>query len=184
MSRAVRARPSADERSRARPTAPGPQAVAEVPRSAKADERRLEARRSPRPNRALAMAPAEDPGRQWFPRNWPYMILCMIGAIVSSAVAAQSIPGIFGGALLGLAVAGACCAQPIFDRVRNARIAVRLLAVLAVVILPMFLFGFGMTIWTIRQGLPWDIAVAALLGVGIIAAVYLRRQPGVTFAGQ
>ena len=29
------------------------------------------------------------------------MILCMIGAIVSSAVAAQSMPGIYGGALLG-----------------------------------------------------------------------------------
>jgi diguanylate cyclase (GGDEF)-like protein/PAS domain S-box-containing protein len=184
MSRAARARPSADERSSARPDASALQAVAKLPQPAKADERRQEARRTPRPNRALAMPPAADPGRQWFPRNWPYMILCMIGAIVSSAVAAQSIPGIYSGALLGLAVAGACCAQPIFDRVRQARMSVRLLAVLAVVILPMFVFGLGMTVWTVRQGLPWDIAVAALLGVGIIAAVYLRRQPGVMFAGQ
>jgi diguanylate cyclase (GGDEF)-like protein/PAS domain S-box-containing protein len=130
------------------------------------------------------MPAAQDPRRQWFPRNWPYMILCMIGAIVSSAVAAQRLPGIYGGGLLAFAVAGACCAQPIFDRVRGARIVGRLVAVLAVVILPMFLFGLGMTVWTIRQGLPWDIAVSALLGVGIIAAVYLRRQPGVIFAGQ
>src|SRR6188768_1042596 len=155
MSQAVRASPSADERSRARPDASGAQAAIEAPRLAKADERRQQARRTPRPSRALALPPAEDPGRQWFPRNWPYMILCMIGAIVSSAVAAQSMPGIYGGALLGLAVAGACCAQPIFDRVRGARIPARLLAVLTVVILPMFLFGLGMTVWTVRQGLPW-----------------------------
>ena len=79
---------------------------------------------------------------------------------------------------------GACCAQPIFDHVRERRIVAKLFAVLAVVVLPMFLFGFRMAVWTVHQGLPWDIAVAALLGVGIIAAVYLRRQPGVIFAGQ
>ena len=80
--------------------------------------------------------------------------------------------------------AGACGARPVFDRVRRGRSVVRLAAVLAVVVLPLFLFGLGMTVWTIRQGLPWDIAVAAQMGVGITAAVYLRRQPGANFAGQ
>ena len=128
--------------------------------------------------------PPLGPGRQWFPRHWPYMILCMIGAIVSSAVAAQRVPGPYSGGLLAVAVVGACCARPVFRSRAQRRTATRLFAVLAVVILPMFLFGLGMTVWTVRQGFPWDIAVAALLGVGIIAGFYLRRQPGVTFAGQ
>src|SRR5687768_11131327 len=85
MSRAVRVRTSADARLSARPATLGLEAATEPRHKAKTDDRRQEARRKPRSDRSLAM---QDPGRQWFPRNWPYMILCMVGAIGSSAVAA------------------------------------------------------------------------------------------------
>ncbi|HEU4650530.1 MAG TPA: hypothetical protein VFS49_03860, partial [Croceibacterium sp.] len=182
MSDSAQARTSAGarERVRADTALPGPDAHG----GAKADERRHDSRRSPRPNRSLVMPHAEDAGRGWFPRTWPYMIVCMAGAVVASALAAQAIPGVYGGSLLALAVAGACGAQPVFDRVRRRSTVASVLAALAVVVLPMFLFGLGMTAWTVRQGLPWDIAVAALLAVGTTAAVYLRRNPAVIFAGQ
>src|SRR4051812_26533240 len=115
MSRAVRARTPDDARQRTRIDAPVP-----VPASRdKADERRQESRRKPRPNRSLAMPHGRQSGGHWFPRKWPYMILCMVGAIISSAVTVEALPGLYGGVLLGLAVLGACCAQPIFDHVRE-----------------------------------------------------------------
>jgi hypothetical protein len=181
MSDSGQARSSVDAREPVRADAWGP---AVGPGPVKPGERRHEARREPRANRSLAMPLGSDDGHAWFPRKWPYLIVCMLGAVVSSALAAGAVPGPYSSAMLALALAGVCCAQPIFDRAGRARIAARLAVAAAVVALPMFLFGLGMTVWTVRQGLPWDIAVAAMVGVGITSAVYLRRQPGVIFAGQ
>ncbi|HEY6816590.1 MAG TPA: EAL domain-containing protein [Croceibacterium sp.] len=175
---AGQARSSTDARPSARSDAP-------PAKPAPAADRRQQARRKQKSTRA--QVPQTAAGAQWFPRNWTYVILCMIGAVVGSAVAANRVPGPLGGTILALAVAGACCARPVFrrvDRMRESATGARLLAVAAVVVMPLFLFGLGMTVWTVRQGLPWDIAVAALLLLGSIAAAYLRRQPGLIFAGQ
>src|SRR5690606_13055287 len=110
-----------------------------------------------------------------------------IGAIAGSALAATNLPGPVAGGVLASAVAGACCAHPVFrrvDRLRERVTGARLLAVALVVVMPLFLFGLGMTIWTVREGLPWDITVAALMLLGSISSAYLRRQPGGIFAGQ
>jgi diguanylate cyclase (GGDEF)-like protein/PAS domain S-box-containing protein len=147
-------------------------------------ERRQNARRTLRADRALVPQKLGIDRGQWFPRSWPYMILSMVAAVASSAVAAQRLPGLLGALFLTLAVAGACCARLVFDRVRERGTKARIVAVGIVVVAPMFLFGLGMTRWTVLQDLPWDIAVAALLWVGSIAAVYLRRHPAVIFAGQ
>src|SRR6187401_2072094 len=104
MSQAGQARSSADARQRALvDVSKSGHGVASL-RSVAPDDRRQDSRRKPRPNRTLAMPHSPEPGRHWFPRNWPYMITCMIGAIVSSAVATQRIPEPFGAALLGLSV--------------------------------------------------------------------------------
>jgi diguanylate cyclase (GGDEF)-like protein/PAS domain S-box-containing protein len=182
MSASGQARPSIGERERVRPDGWGP-GVDSHPAEG-ADERRQEARREPRADRSLDLPPAPDDHQDWFPRGWPYLIACMLGALAICSLAARAIPGQYPAVLLLLAVAGACCAQPVFDRVRQRRLAARLLAVLTVVAMPMFLFGLGMAAWAERQGLPWHIAVAAMAGVGMTSAVYLRRQPGVIFAGQ
>jgi diguanylate cyclase (GGDEF)-like protein/PAS domain S-box-containing protein len=147
-------------------------------------ERRQLSRRSARADRALVLAASIADESQWIPRQWPYLLLCMTAAIGCSMLVAHRLPGNISGPLLGSALVIAL-GVPLGHRVAQGRgWLVRLAAVLVVVILPLFLFGLGMTIWTVRQGLPWDIALAALLWVGSIAGAYLRRQPGVMFAGQ
>jgi diguanylate cyclase (GGDEF)-like protein/PAS domain S-box-containing protein len=94
------------------------------------------------------------------------------------------VPGNISGPLLTCAVAIASCITFAHRWAHGRGFVSQLAAVLAVVIAPMFLFGLGMTVWTVRQGLPWDIALAALLWVGSIAGTYLRKRPGVMLAAQ
>jgi len=125
-----------------------------------------------------------DDSRQWYPRSWPYLVLCMVAAVIGSMLAMEQVPQGPVWLTLALAVAGTACAPLVFARVRRRNAGARILAALLVVVAPMFLFGLGMVQWTVEQGLPWDIALATLLSVGCIASSYLRRQPGLIFAGQ
>jgi diguanylate cyclase (GGDEF)-like protein/PAS domain S-box-containing protein len=148
------------------------------------EEQRRGARRQPRPDRALVAPFGEHAGRNWIPRRWPYLILTMVAAIGSCIVATRGLPGPVTALMLGLAVAGAACVGVAHRLVANRRLPWRLAAVVAVVVLPMFLFGLALTRWTAIRGLSWDVAIASLLCVAGVAAAYLRRQPGVIFAAQ
>jgi hypothetical protein len=147
-------------------------------------ERRQAARRGARADRALVLAASALDDAQWLPRHWPYLLLCMTAAVGCSALVAHGVPGNISGPLLTCAVAIASCITFAHRWAHGRGFVSQLAAVLAVVIAPMFLFGLGMTVWTVRQGLPWDIALAALLWVGSIAGTYLRKRPGVMLAAQ
>ena len=187
MSRTSQARSTAVPR--ARGGEPAPVALAPEPSIAVSampipDEQRQGSRRRPRPDRALVAPFSDNAARNWIPRRWPYLILTMVAAIASCIVATNSAPGAVTTAMLAVAVASASCVGLVNRWAANPRFGVRVAAVFAVVVLPMFLFGLGLTRWTALRDLPWDVAIASLLCVAGVAAAYLRRQPGVIFAAQ
>src|SRR5687768_4972955 len=126
------------------------------------DEQRRGSRRQPRPDRALVASFSDAATRNWVPRRWPYLILTMIAAIGSCAVATRSLPGSVTAAMLALAVIGAGCVGLAHRWGAKGRVGVRLAAVFAVVVAPMFLFGLALTRWTALLDLPWDVAIASL----------------------
>lgn len=147
-------------------------------------DKRVGPRRQPRPDRALVAPFTDSFGRDWIPRRWPYLLLTMIAAAVSCAVATLAIPDASTVALLILAVGAAAGVGPANRMVAKRRVRARLVAVVVVVVAPMFLFGLGITRWTVSGALAWDMAIASLLCVAGVAAAYLRTQPGVIFAAQ
>ncbi len=154
------------------------------PIPASADDRRQQSRRAPRHDRSLVMPGLKNSARNWIPHRWPYVILIMIAAVASSATATRILPDTVAGTMLALAVVLASVVGPAHRLARKHGLVVRLGATLTAVVLPLFLFGLGVTNWVVLGGLPWDVAVAMLLCVGGIAAAYLRRLPGVIFAAQ
>src|SRR5690349_3675097 len=108
---------------------------------ADAPERRSTVRRAIRADRALVMTPAAIENRQWVPRRWPYLILCLVAAVGSSALAAWRLPGPFSGSILALAIVLAALVQFGSDWARGHGLHRQAAAALVFVIFPMFLFG-------------------------------------------
>jgi diguanylate cyclase (GGDEF)-like protein len=112
------------------------------------------------------------------------VIVSMAGSIASSALGTSILPRLPGAICLGAAIVLACGVWPAHRLVRTSGLWLRVVATGVVVVLPLFLFSMGMTLWAIRGGLPWEVAVAALLCVGSVAGVYLRQLPAAIFAAQ
>jgi diguanylate cyclase (GGDEF)-like protein/PAS domain S-box-containing protein len=185
MSRTAQARSTAAPRARGGEAVPASEVRAkESPAAAPGDDKRQGPRRRPRSDRAAALPAGASAGRNWIPHRWPYLILTMLAAIGSGMVGTKSMPGAVTSAMLAVAVLAVALVGPAHSYVANRGVRPRLVALLAVVILPMFLFGLALTRWTAIGSLPWDVAIASLLCVAGVAAAYLRRQPGVIFAAQ
>ena len=127
------------------------------------DERRQSARRALRADRALAMTGVGFDQLQWLPRRWPYLLMCMIAAIGSSAFAVGRSPGPTSAIFLGLAVLLAAGLRPAYGWAQGHGPRRQLLVAIAVVIVPMFLFGLAVNRWNAVGSLPWDVAIASLL---------------------
>ena len=134
--------------------------------------------------RAFSPPSQPAPWEQWLPKNWPWLIGTMVAAIGGSILAAKSLPNQHLAAILGASLLLMLPMNKVRALTQNRAMPARLAAIAFVVVLPLFLFGLGMTQWASSGGLRWDIAIAALLGVNGVAAGYLRRQPGVIFAAQ
>src|SRR5690606_15526303 len=147
-------------------------------------EQRRGPRRRPAADRALVAPFTDTFGRHWIPSRWPYLILIMIAAVVCCAVSTMAVPQPLTATMLGLAIVGVACVGIAHRAVAKRQLGARLAAVVLVVIVPMFLFGLGITRWAAAGVLSWDVAVAALLCTAGVAAAYLRTQPGVIFAAQ
>jgi diguanylate cyclase (GGDEF)-like protein len=172
----------------ARPTWPGepgsdvrPAHLSEA--ASDADRRKLH-RRDPARDPVAQDEGASDNASTWLPSAWPYVIVCVAAVLGCTVLVAQTLPDTLSGPMLALSVAGAWLAGPASRVLAMQRRVVRVAAALALIGGPMFLFGLGMTLWTQSEGLPWDIALAAMLAVGTIVAASLRRQPAAAFAGQ
>ncbi len=154
------------------------------PEATPAGEQRRGPRRRSSADRALVAPFTDTLGRHWIPGRWPYLILTMVAAVVCCSVATMALPEPLTAVFLGLAVAGTACVGIAHRAVAKRQLGARVAAVVLVVIVPMFLFGLGITRWTVAGSLSWDISIATLLCTAGVAAAYLRTQPGVIFAAQ
>ncbi len=148
------------------------------------EERRKEERRDPSAERALASPDTPRESNQWFPRRWPYLIATMVAAIAGSFAVIGGWPGKQTGIALVAALLCVCLVGPVHRAVCKREQQSQIVASVAVVLLPLFLFGLAMTLWTVEDGMPWEMVIAVLAGVSGIASVYLRRFPPMILAGQ
>jgi diguanylate cyclase (GGDEF)-like protein/PAS domain S-box-containing protein len=148
------------------------------------DEQRRGPRRQPRSDRAVALPAGSGTARDWIPPRWLYLVVSMAGSIASSVIGTTIYPGPIAAICLGAAIVLASCVGRAHRLVQPRGLWFCVAATGLVVVLPLFLFSLGMTLWAIRGGLPWEVAVAALLCVGGVAGVYLRRLPAAVLASQ
>jgi diguanylate cyclase (GGDEF)-like protein/PAS domain S-box-containing protein len=141
-------------------------------------------RRSGSPDRALTVPGARLEHHGTLPASWPQMILAMLGALAVAITFSSDWPPIDSAVLLVAAVILVTLLRPIRRFTQQRGMAVRLGAVWAVALLPLLLFGMGLTRWAQAGGMDWELAMGGLLCVTCLASIYLRRQPIMIFAAQ
>ncbi len=122
--------------------------------------------------------------RELFPRSWPFLIQAMAGSIIAAAVGATDLPGGLTACALLAAMVGVLPVRRVWNAVARRKLAIRIAGAVLMVGFPLFLFGYAMTRWTLEGGISPNISIVALVAVGSIAIVYLRRQPAMIFAAQ
>src|SRR5687767_3580423 len=140
MSRIIQARSIAVVRSRGSDAAP-----ASGTQAATADDQRRAPRRRPRVDRAVALPAGLAAGRDWIPSGWLYVIVSMVGSIVSSVLGTSILPGPIAAVCLSAAVALAGGVGLAHRLVQRRGLWLCLVATCLVVVLPLFLFSLGMT---------------------------------------
>ncbi len=108
----------------------------------------------------------------------------MAFSLVLAYVVTRALPGPMTIAVLGISLAGVSLVGPGYKRINSSGRGAEILVAGLVAILPLFLFGLGISRWAELDGLNWDAAIAILIGVGTMAATYLRRIPGMILASQ
>ncbi|QZH76758.1 MAG: EAL domain-containing protein [Erythrobacter sp.] len=147
-------------------------------------ERRDGQRRAPRADRAVNAPRYMQAHHHWFPRRWTYVILGIVGAITVCVVFSAKLPRPGTWAILVCSVIFAMQISRVHDLVAQRERLAKIIALAGVVMLPLFMFGMGLTIWATNQGIAWDVALVGMLCVSGIATAYLRRQPAAIFAAQ
>lgn len=147
-------------------------------------EKRVATRREPRSIRAFAAPQAVSEPDDWYPQRWPYVLVAMIASILTGVVTTTQLPGLITASVLVLALVFAANIER-FDCLIRQRLSLkRDLRQIMLILLPLFLFGRGMTNWATYDGLSWAISVAFMLGVSAMASVYLRRHAGMVLTAQ
>ena len=147
-------------------------------------ERRKGNRRDKAPDRTFSPLDFDESEAELLPPSWRFVVLAMIFATILSYTLTRAWPGSMAlypllGSILGAGLLG------IFrNRLMRKNGELHRLFAASAAVLPLFAFGFGITAWVKQDGLPWDAAIAILLGVGAISATYLRRHPGMILATQ
>ncbi|KLI63683.1 EAL domain-containing protein [Aurantiacibacter marinus] len=147
-------------------------------------DRRKGTRREPKFDRSVNSPPVAGLDEQWFPRKWTYLILACIMTIAVCTIASTTLPRPGTWLVLAFAVLFTLPIARVHDFVMPRSNLAKAIGLVAVVVLPLFMMGFGLTVWASNEGIRWDVAMAGILCVSCIATAYLRRQPGAIFAAQ
>jgi len=148
------------------------------------DDRRKGMRREMSFDRSINAPKVVRLDLQWFPRKWTYLILAIVLTIVVCTVASDQLPKLTTWLILASSVLFALPIARVHDFVTPRSNKAKALGLIAVVVVPLFLFGIGLTVWAGNGGIRWDVALAGMLCVASIATAYLRRQPAAIFAAQ
>ena len=116
------------------------------------------------------------------PKRWTVLVALMAFGVLGAASVATVMPEPLAIVSLLGAVASVFpmrIARQTADRLDGfAKLGFCILVVAA----PPYLFSLGMAHWAQHGGLPWDVALAAVIGISLVAGAYLRRRPALMFA--
>lgn len=148
-----------------------------------ANDRRHRERRK---NRRRDLDPSLMDGlfsRSWIPRSWPVVVGVMAATILIAMLMTASLPTKSALIPLGLAVLTGAGMQIAFLAIGecSGRLLEKYLAIGLTIVLPILLYGLGMTVWASSNALGWPIAVTAIVCVGTSSSICLRRFPALIF---
>ncbi len=155
-----------------------------IDRADATDDRRKSARRELSFDRSVNAPKVVRLDQQWFPRKWRYLNLGIVMTIAVCTIASAALPRPTTWLVLASAVLFTLPIARVHDFVMPRGNLARAIGLISVVALPLFMLGFGMTVWATNGGIGWDVAMAGMLCVSCIATAYLRRQPAAIFAAQ
>jgi len=135
-------------------------------------------------DRAFVAPTPPAPWEQWLPSRWPWLIGTVVAAMGGCLLSAVASPSPATASLFAASLAFLLPVSLARRLSQRRGVFAKIAATFLVVILPLFAFSLGLTLWASSGGLQWDMAIAAMLGVNGVATAYLRRQPGVIFAAQ
>lgn len=146
--------------------------------------RRIQTRRLPRADRALNTPSLTARPSDWFPRNWNYQMVGVLGGIFACFFESGQLPPTLSLAMIGLSLLLLASGQLLFTMCQRIERGGSLLASGVTIVLPHFLLGMGFLHWVAAGVLAWELVLAVMLCLGAIASAYLRRHPGAIFCAQ
>ncbi|MEO5706649.1 MAG: EAL domain-containing protein [Alteraurantiacibacter sp.] len=149
-----------------------------------AADRRLQARREVSAKRAFAPLDADDLQDSGQPVRWHGVTATMVLSVVLSAALTFASPGAGSIFLLLLAVSAAAIVPTAQASLAAKPRSIRTTADIFLLVMPLALFGAGLSIWVADAGLYWVAALAMRVSVGAVAAACLRARPALIVASQ
>ncbi len=145
-------------------------------------ERRLGTRRETSAERAFAPLDPSPQGDADNTRGWPFLALAMGLSVLAATVLTRGLPGLVATVELGLALLLTSFAGRQRELVSQVGGVGGTLATVLLPLVPQLLFGLGIGEWASSGGLSIEAAITFLIATGAMAALYLRRHPGLALA--
>ena len=114
-----------------------------------------------------------DPDEAVLPPQWPILaVVTGAAAIVCGAIGGTlpSIPAVIAFLLAGVLFSTS-------RTIRGAGLGIRVSVILGFALVPHLLVGYAFSEWMLDDGLPYGLGVAAIIGAGNLAAVFLSGRP-------
>ncbi len=180
----ARARPAPPALVRQEPAATPVLAVA--PGTEEAVDRRQESRREVSAKRAFAPLDSDDllSSSTNQPVRWLAVAVAMVLSVVLAGFITLSHPGLAGSIMLLLSLSAAVLVSWLKGNLALGQPAAHMALEIALLIMPLVLFGTGLSMWVANAGLDPVAAVAMRVTVGAVAAACLRTRPAMIVASQ
>jgi diguanylate cyclase (GGDEF)-like protein/PAS domain S-box-containing protein len=146
-------------------------------------DRRVLSRREQSATRAFAPLDADQLQGSLQPLRWYLATVTMALVTLTGGLATMAMPGMTTAGLLLLALGISSLVPVIHPWLVQQSTALRAWGELALLGLPMLLFGTAASLW-VQEGMDLIVALAMRVSLGAVAAVSLRSRPGLIVASQ
>ena len=150
--------------------------------AATAERRRGNERREPDLTRSIDTPPPSQSAEALIPERWTYLLGTVLLSILGCFAVSAHWPGNGAFAVLSVCVLGLLAGPKAHRWARGKDRKSWIAAALATVIVPLSVFGLGISRWAASGAMRWDTALMALTAVSVVAASYHRKRPGMIFA--